>query len=226
MRKVELRMNEQEKYEVIKELVDHNGNKNRASKKLGISRRHVDRLIIKYKEKGKAGFVHGNRNHKPINALNNSISEDIILLYKNKYQDWNYNHFKEFLKKDENIDVSYDFIYKTLTKAGFLSPKARKKTKRKYIKQKLLKEKKINLAMDNEQIESAINHEIALEDSHPRQEKPKYFGEIIEQDGSIHNWFGNIKSCYRQSNIYYCWSLFRLSRNVKWLLSCFLSNSY
>ena len=27
MRKVELRMNEQEKYEVIKELVDHNGNK-------------------------------------------------------------------------------------------------------------------------------------------------------------------------------------------------------
>ena len=49
--------------------------------------------------------------------------------------------------------------------------------------------------MDNEQIESAINHEIALKDSHPRQEKPKYFGEIIEQDGSIHNWFGNIKSC-------------------------------
>lgn len=28
MRKVELRMNEQLKYEVIKELVDHNGNKN------------------------------------------------------------------------------------------------------------------------------------------------------------------------------------------------------
>ena len=33
MRKVELRMNEKEKYEVIKELVDHNGNKNRATKK-------------------------------------------------------------------------------------------------------------------------------------------------------------------------------------------------
>ena len=33
MKEVKLRMNEQEKYEVIKELVDHNGNKNRASKK-------------------------------------------------------------------------------------------------------------------------------------------------------------------------------------------------
>ena len=195
MRKVELRMNELEKYEVIKELVDHNGNKNRAAKKLGISRRQIDRLIIKYKEKGKAGFVHGNRNRKPINALNKSISENIILLYRNKYQEWNFHHFKEFLKKDEDIDVSYDFIYKTLTKEGILSPKARKKTKRKYIKQQLLKEKKITSVMNDKQIESIISHEVALEDSHPRGEKPKYFGELIEQDGSIHNWFGNIKTC-------------------------------
>lgn len=57
MRKVELRINEQEKYDVIKELVDHNGNKNRAAKKLGISRKQIDRLIIKYKEKGKSGYI-------------------------------------------------------------------------------------------------------------------------------------------------------------------------
>ena len=49
--------------------------------------------------------------------------------------------------------------------------------------------------MSNEQIESIVNHEIALEDSHPRGEKPKYFGEVIEQDGSIHAWFGESKSC-------------------------------
>ena len=195
MRKVELRMNEQEKYEVIKELVDHNGNKNRASKKLSISRRQVDRLIIKYKEKGKAGFVHGNRTRKPVNALDNSISEDIILLYKTKYYDFNFNHFKEFLKKDENIDVSYDFIYKNLTKAGILSPKARKKTKRQFKKKQLLDEKRINNAMSDEQIDYIVNHEISLEDSHPRGEKPKYFGELIEQDGSIHEWFGGFKTC-------------------------------
>ena len=195
MKEVKLRMNEQEKYNVIKELVDHNGNKNRASKKLGLSRRQIDRLIIKYREKGKAGFVHGNRTHKPTNALDKSISQDIILLYENKYQDWNFYHFKEFLKKDENIDVSYNFIYKTLTKEGILSPKARKKTKREYTKKKLLQEKKINLAMTDEQIETIVSHEVALEDSHPRCEKPKYFGEIIEQDGSIHLWFGETKTC-------------------------------
>ena len=195
MRKVELRMNEQLKYKTIKELVDHNGNKNRACKKLGISRRQIDRLIIKYKEKGKSAFVHGNRNRKPVSTLDKSISEDIILLYKNKYQGWNFQHFKEFLKKDENIDISYKCIYTILTKAGFISPKARKKTKRNAAKARLLNEKKINNTMSDDQIDIIVNHEIALEDSHPRGEKPKFFGEIIEQDGSIHLWFGDKKTC-------------------------------
>ena len=195
MRKVELRMNEKEKYDVIKELVDHNGNKNRAAIRLGISKRQINRLIIKYKEKGNSGFIHGNRSKKPVNTLDKSISEDIILLYKTKYYDFNFNHFKDFLKKDENINVSYDFIYKTLSKKGILSPKARKKTIKEFKKKQLLKEKKINLAMSDEQINHIINHEIALEDSHPRGEKPKYFGELIEQDGSIHMWFGGIKTC-------------------------------
>ena len=195
MRKVELRMNEKEKYKIIKELVDHNGNKNRASKKLGLSRRQVDRLIIKYKENGKSAFIHGNRSKKPVNALDKSISEDIILLYKTKYYDFNFNHFKEFLEKDENIIVSYKFVYKTLTNEGILSPRARKKTKKDFAKKKLLEEKKINLSMTDDEIEAKVNHEIALEDSHPRGEKPKYFGEVIEQDGSIHQWFGDFKSC-------------------------------
>lgn len=54
MRKVNLRMKEQNKYEIIKELVDHNGNKNAATVKLGISIRQVNRLIKKYKEMGKS----------------------------------------------------------------------------------------------------------------------------------------------------------------------------
>ena len=53
MRKVELRVKEKDKYNVIKEVVDHNGNKERAALKLGITERQVNRLIIKYKERGK-----------------------------------------------------------------------------------------------------------------------------------------------------------------------------
>ena len=195
MRKVELRMKEQKKYEVIKELVEHGGSKERAALKLGITIRQVNRLIIKYKERGKKGFVHGNRSRKPATTLNKSLSEDIILLYKTKYQDFNFSHFKEYLEEEEKIKVSYKFIYDTLTKQGILSPKARKRTIKEYIKQQLLKEKKISLTMSEKQTNEIVNHEINLEYSHPRGEKPKYFGEIIEQDGSIHLWFGDKKTC-------------------------------
>ena len=195
MRKVELRMNEQRKYEEIKNLVDYGENKKRVALKLGISVRQVNRLIIIYKEKGKSGFVHGNRGKCPTKTLDKSFSENIILLYNTKYQDFNFRHFTEYLDEEENIHVSYNFVYKTLSKAGILSPKARRRTKKEFKKQQLLQEKKINLAMSNEEIETIVNHEISLEDSHPRGEKPKYFGEVIEQDGSIHLWFGGVKYC-------------------------------
>lgn len=193
MRKVILKMNEQEKYNVIKELVDHNGNKKRAALKLGVSIRQINRLIIIYKEKGKSGFQHGNHNKIPANTLDKSISNDIILLYKNKYYDFNFNHFKDFLEDYENIKVSYKFIYQTLTKNNILSPKARRKTRKEHKKRQLLKEQKLNNKTE-EEIEIIVNHEIDLEDAHPRREKPKNFGEIIEMDGSIHLWFGDRKA--------------------------------
>lgn len=194
MRKVELRMNEQYKYDVIKELVDHKGNKNRAAEKLELTRRQIDRLIKIYKEKGKSGFVHGNRDRKPAKSIEKPISESIILLYRNKYQGFNFKHFQEYLENDEGIIVSYTCVYQTLMKAGITSPKIRKNTKKRLAKAKLEAEKKLENKTE-EEIEVIVNHEVALEDSHPRGEKPKYFGEITEMDGSIHLWFGDKKAC-------------------------------
>ena len=194
MRKVKLRMNELEKYNIIKNLVDNNGNKNTAANKLHISRRQIDRLIIKYKENGKSNFVHGNRGQIPTTAIDKSISDNIILLYQNKYQDCNFCHFKDLLKDRESIDVSYNFIYKTLTSINIYSPKIRKATRRKIKKIELLL-KKENMTKSKKDLEIMISHLIDLEDSHPRQEKPKYFGEVIEMDGSIHLWFGSVKTC-------------------------------
>lgn len=73
IRKVELRMNEQEKYDIIKKLVDENGNKQRAAMKLGLSIRQINRLIKGYKETGKAFFVHGNRGRQPVNTVSQDV---------------------------------------------------------------------------------------------------------------------------------------------------------
>ncbi len=126
--------------------------------------------------------------------MDKSFSENIILLYSNKYQGFNFKHFHEYLSEEENIQVSYHFVYTTLIKNGISSPKSRKATKRRIAKEKLQNEKKLKNKTE-EEIEIIVSHEVALEDAHPRGEKPKYFGEITEMDGSSHLWFGDKKSC-------------------------------
>lgn len=187
-------MSEFEKYQIIKNLVDNGGNKRNAALKLEICVRQIDRLIKKYGESGKSAFVHGNRSRKPINTFDPSLSSDIVQLYKSKYQDCNFSHFKDLLESEENISVSYKTIYNILTNEKIYSPKLRRATKRKLKRQELEANKELT-DLSNNDIELLITHRIGLEDSHPRQSKPKYFGEIVEMDGSIHLWFGETKTC-------------------------------
>lgn len=110
MRKVELRMKEQEKYEVIKELVDHNGNKNRASKKLGISRKQIDRLVIKYKECRKSTFESSPSEEKINYTLAiltpRKINNGNSIKYQNKYyQPYLNNQLKCFMSKTDCLVI-------------------------------------------------------------------------------------------------------------------------
>ena len=58
IRKVELSMDEQKKYEVIKSLADHpHPNKQRAAITLGCTVRHINRMLKGYKEQGKEFFT-------------------------------------------------------------------------------------------------------------------------------------------------------------------------
>ena len=85
MRKVELTLKEEKKYEVIKKLVETNGNKQRAKVKLGLkSTRQINRLIAGYKEFGKEFFVHGNRGRKPKHTLTDEFKDEIETLYTSK----------------------------------------------------------------------------------------------------------------------------------------------
>lgn len=101
MRKVELTVKENLKYLTIKKLVETNGNKIRASIKLGCTVGHIDRIIAGYKEKGKLYFVHWNRGRTPVHTLSEEQKTEIEQLYLSKYYDCNYTLFTEFLSIDE-----------------------------------------------------------------------------------------------------------------------------
>lgn len=190
MRKVDLRMNELEKYELIKKLVETNGNKKRAAQRLCITTRSVNRLIIKYKEQGKSGFIHGNRNRKPSTSIDPTIKKKVIELFSTTYDGVNLSHFCELLRTNENICVSRNTISNWLLQEDLLSPKAHRSTKKKLkIKLKVQKEYASNKE-EHTEIEKKLKV-IEKHKAHPTRSRKAYMGELIQMDASSMVWFGS-----------------------------------
>jgi transposase len=190
IRKVILRMNENEKYEVIKELVKHGGNRDRAALKLGCTRRSINRLIAGYKAEGKSFFEHGNRNRQPAHSLSEELIADVRDLYVNKYYDANFAHFTNLLEEREEIIISESAVRNILLGADIVSPMATRRFKKAFKKRLEEKVKNVTGQKDVEVIKSKL---IEIEDAHPRRPRCSCFGEMIQMDASIHTWFGNEK---------------------------------
>lgn len=191
IRRIDLTMEEQKKYEVIKKLVEDKGNKDRAALTLGITRRQVDRLANAYKKRGKEAFVHGNRGRKPAVAIPKQTRKDIVSLYTIKYPDANFTHFTELLARNENISVSVSCVASILEESGILSPRVTK-AKKKRFKQRLEQQKaNTKTKKDADKIQANL---VAVEDAHSRRPRCAYFGELEQMDASPYVWFGNLKT--------------------------------
>lgn len=190
MKKVELKTMEQSKYQIIKNLVDNNGNKFRAAVKLNVTIRHINRLIQVYKKYGKEGFVHGNRGRQPKKTISSEIKSQILELYKSKYYDSNIKHFQELLNENENIKISYTALYTIFRKANILSPKAQRHTIKEE-KKKIILAKKNKEKLSEGQKELIVKNNILDKyDSHSRIPRDKYFGECLEMDACEDYWLG------------------------------------
>lgn len=191
MKRIELRMNEQEKYEVIKSLVDHNGNKKAAAVKLGCTVRTVNRLIQRYKDQGRAGFVHGNRGRKPAHTFSDATVTDIITLYNNKYFDATFSYACELLAKHDGIHISPSALTKIMYKNYITSPRTTKAVRKRIAQELRESQKKTKSKKKKEELMAAI---VETENAHPRRPRAAYFGEMIQMDASLHHWFGTDKT--------------------------------
>lgn len=188
MKEVILTMKEMNIYQIIKKLVETNGNKKRAAIRLDCSIRNINLLIKKYKEKGKAGFSHGNKLRKPKATICIQIRNNIVNLYEKKYFGFNWKHFYEKLNAVENIKISYYALHKLLTSASYISPLAFKRTKKN--KSKELEHKKKLTEIDKKVIQD--NLLLDKYDSHARSPRAKYFGELIQMDACGLIWFDDV----------------------------------
>ena len=184
-------MNAEQEYLIIKELVDHGGNKNTAALKLDCTRRTIDRHIAGYRTEGKAYFVHGNSGREPVHALPDEVKADIRDLYLSKYYDANFAHFTELLGEVEEICVSESEVRNIMSAADILSPRATRKVRR---EQKRKLEAELKRAKTEKEAEEIRVQLVELEEAHARRPRCANFGEMIQMDASLHPWFGNKKA--------------------------------
>jgi len=188
MKKILLNAKEQHKYEVIKRLTETKGNLKAAAVKLNCTVKTVRRLIQIYKESGKEGFIHGNRGRPPALKKDEKVKKKVIDLYIFEYSDANITHFKEIVFKELGYDLSAETIRLWLQEMKILSPKAHRKTQKKLKKQlrEELRKKKLPKEEKNElrkKVETLDKRSV-----HPRRERSKYFGEMVQMDASEYHW--------------------------------------
>ncbi|WP_373730121.1 ISNCY family transposase [Bacteroides heparinolyticus] len=180
-------MDEQQKYEVIKALVDHpdTGNKDRAALKLGYTKRHINRMIAGYRTEGKAFFVHGNKGRKPATTIADNVRQRITDLYRTKYYEANFEHYTELLDRYEGIHVSASSVMNILEAEYILSPKVTKAKKKRIKEQLMAKKKAAKTQKEAEQIQTNL---VAVEDAHSRRPRAAYFGELEQMDATPYEW--------------------------------------
>lgn len=181
-------MNEENKYQIMKEVADGKLKKTTAEVRLNLSRRQINRLVQVYQTQGKAGFIHGNRSRKPRHAISQKLRETVVTLYIEKYSPANFAHFTELLAENEGIEISYSAVTTIMKQANILSPKAHRITKRRH-KEKLKKKRLEQIKQGT----SSESNQLKLEESHPSRPRKKYFGELLQMDASVHSWFGEEK---------------------------------
>lgn len=117
-----LQMTEKEmkKLSTIKKILGGECSKKEAIESLGITTRQIDRLILKYKNDGEAGFIHKSRGRESKKKISENIKEEIVNLYITEYFDYNFTHFYEEIR--EKYQLSPKSIDNILNEADIISP--------------------------------------------------------------------------------------------------------
>jgi transposase len=97
-RRVILSMKEQKRLKVVTEIEAGRIAGRGAAQVLGLSLRHVWRVVAAYRKEGAAGLAHGNRGRVSPRRIPDVFRESVLELARNKYSDYNDTHLTEKLE--------------------------------------------------------------------------------------------------------------------------------
>ena len=140
MKGLTLTMKEQIRLCILNSVLGKQCNATEAAQLIGISERHLWRLLAAYREEGAAALTHGNRNRLPANATSATLKDKVIALASERYQGVNHTHFTELLSEREGIVLSRSTVRRLLTGAGLSSSNNRQSPRHRYRRERMPQE--------------------------------------------------------------------------------------
>ena len=116
-------MEEIKRMYVIQQVVVRKMTATEAGKHLRLSIRQVRRLVVKFREKGAEGLIHGNRGRPAQNRVADAVRIKIQELAEEEYKDYNDCYFTEELKDEYGLQVSRSTVRRIRREIGQKSPR-------------------------------------------------------------------------------------------------------
>ncbi|QBY55363.1 ISNCY family transposase (plasmid) [Cupriavidus oxalaticus] len=126
MRKPEtitMTMRELDRLKVIQAVVDHGLAVWRAAEKLGLSRRQVERLVLRYHEDGPCGLGSRKRGRDSNRQLPPGLESRVRGLIRDSYADFGPTLAAEKLRERHGIDLATETVRRIMIDAGFWVPR-------------------------------------------------------------------------------------------------------
>jgi transposase len=124
-----------------------------AANLLGVSERHMYRVVKRYREAGEAGLCHGLRGRASNKRFPTSLFKTVMRLFREQYSDYGPTLFAEKLEEHHEITISRHTITRWLKAEHLHVPQRLRRRHRR------------------------------------KRERRGGIGELIQLDGSIHDWF-------------------------------------
>lgn len=117
-----LTMKEQRMNDIMVKLISKAISMNDAIRLTGLTERQLYRKKKAYLKNGINSIPHKSRGKSNGKGYSKKFKDQIVRLYKEEYNGWNFYHFNDTLEDFHNIKVSDSFIYNLLTSNGIESP--------------------------------------------------------------------------------------------------------
>jgi transposase len=92
----------------------------------GVTDRTMRRIQQRYQKFGYNGLFDQRRGKRSVHRVALETAEKVLALYQEKYFDLNVRHFQEKLREEEQIELSYTWVYQALVGAGLVQKRRKR----------------------------------------------------------------------------------------------------